>query len=91
MRGDPIVAHLRYGKSFGVQWKVVGTMVARFLECAMVTYSIVEKISFMTILCHFGWVISNIRVNLDVSFQTFISHWTFLIILDNVTKDHIFY
>ena len=57
-----------------------------------------EKLSFMTILCHFGHVIPNIRVNLNASFQTFmshwtifLSHWTFLVILDSITKDHVFY
>ena len=50
----------------------------------------VEKLSFMTILCHFGCIIPNIRLNLDMSFRTFMSHWTFLVILDSVTKDHVF-
>ena len=60
--------------------------------------SLVEKLSFMTILCHFGCFVPNIRVNLDPSFLTFmshwtifLSHWTFLVILDNVTKDHVIY
>ena len=42
-------------------------------KCDMLT--LVEKLSFMTILCHFGCVIPNIRVNLDASFQTFMSIW----------------
>ena len=58
--------------------------------------SLVEKLSFMTILCQFRRVIPNICVNLDASFQTFmlhwtifLSHWTFLVILDSVTTDHV--
>ena len=31
------------------------------------THSLVEKLSFMTILCHFGCVIPNIHINLDMS------------------------
>ena len=30
--------------------------------------TLVEKLSFMTILCHFGRIIPNIRENLDASF-----------------------
>ena len=59
---------------------------------------LVEKLFFMTILCQLGSVIPNIRVNLDESFQTFMSHWTiflsywtFFVILDSVSKDHVFY
>ena len=51
--------------------------------------TLVEKLSFMTILCHFGRVIQNIRINLVLSFRTFMSHWTiflsygtFLVILN---------
>ena len=29
------------------------------------TYALVEKLSFMTILCHFGRIIPNIHVTLD--------------------------
>ena len=36
--------------------------------------TLVEKLLFMTILCHFGHVIPNIRIYWDASFQTFISH-----------------
>ena len=67
--------------------------------------TLVEKLSFMTILCHFGCVIPNtshqfgrvipnIHVTLyhfPVTLDLFLSHWTFLVILDNVTKDHVFY
>ena len=62
------------------------------------TLTLVKKLSFMTILCHFGHAIPNICVNLDASFQTFmshwnifLSHWTFLVVLDSITKDHVFY
>ena len=53
--------------------------------------SVVEKLSFMPISRQLGHVIPNICVNLDASFQTFMSHWTFLVILDSVAKDHVFY
>ena len=59
---------------------------------------LVEKLSFVTILHQLGCVIPKIRINLDMPFQTFmshwtifLSHWTFVVILDNVAKDHIFY
>ena len=52
---------------------------------------LVEKLSFVPILCQLGRVIPNIRINLDVLFQTFMSHWTFLVILDTVAKNHVFY
>ena len=59
---------------------------------------LVEKMSFMPISHQLGCIIPNIHVNLDASFQTFMSHWTiflshctFLVILDNVAKDHVFY
>ena len=62
------------------------------------SHALVEKLSFMPIFCQLGSVIPNICVNLDMSFQTFmshwtifLSHWTFLVILDSVTKDHVFY
>ena len=35
----------------------------------LVVGALVDKVSFMTILCHFGCVIPNIRVNLDASFE----------------------
>ena len=56
------------------------------------------KLSFMIILCHFGCVIPNIshqlrRVipNIHVTLDHFPVNWTFLVILDSVTKDHVFY
>ena len=36
--------------------------------------SLVEKLSFIIILCQLGCVIPNICVNLDASFRTFMSH-----------------
>ena len=49
--------------------------VAQFLDISrsgeihfLKLHTLVEKLSFMTILCHFGCVIPNIRVNLDGSF-----------------------
>ena len=47
--------------------------------------TLVEKLFFMTILYHFGCIIPNIHVT------TFMSHLIFFIILDSVTKDHVFY
>ena len=61
-------------------------------------YILVKKLSFVKILHQLRCVILNICVNLDTSFQTFmshwtifLSHWTFLVILVSVAKDHFFY
>ena len=59
----------------------------------LVGFSLVEKLSFMTILCHFGCVIPNTSHQLGhiIPKTIFLLHWTFLVILDSVTKDHVFY
>ena len=67
------------------------------IECGDLE-SLVENLSFMTILYHFGRIIPNtshqlgrVIPNIHVALDHFPVTWTFFVILDSVTKDHVFY
>ena len=53
--------------------------------------SLVEKLSFMIILCHFGHIIPNTSCQLERVIPNIHVTLTFFVILDSVTNDHIFY